>query len=90
MLRLTDPGYWRLQGENALRVAEEERLRRATTPAPARNVVLFVGDGMGLSTVTAARILRGQQLGRPGEETQLTFETFPNLGLAKVSEDLFL
>lgn len=26
----------------------------------AKNVILFIGDGMGLTTVTAARILKGQ------------------------------
>ena len=30
----------------------------------ARNAILFVGDGMGVSTVTAARILDGQLLCR--------------------------
>ena len=34
----------------------------------AKNVILFVGDGMGLSTLTAARILAGQNEGRTGEE----------------------
>lgn len=29
-------------------------------PPVAKNVVLFIGDGMGLTTVTAARILKGQ------------------------------
>ena len=28
----------------------------------AKNVILFVGDGMGVSTLTAARILQGQQV----------------------------
>ena len=39
---------------------------------------------MGMSTVTAARILKGQRAGRTGEEEKLAFETFPHLGLAKV------
>jgi alkaline phosphatase len=34
----------------------------------ARNVILFVGDGMGLSTIAAARIREGQLKGRTGEE----------------------
>ncbi len=38
---------------------------------------------MGLSTVTAARILDGQQNGRTGEENRLSFETFPATALAK-------
>jgi alkaline phosphatase len=33
----------------------------------AKNVILFVGDGMGISTITAARIFEGQQKGVDGE-----------------------
>ncbi len=43
---------------------------------PAKNVILFIGDGMGVSTVTAIRILDGQQKGMPGEENVLSFERF--------------
>ena len=54
------------------------------TAAPtAKNVVLFIGDGMGVSTVTAARIFDGQQLGLQGEEHALSFERFPNVALVK-------
>lgn len=49
----------------------------------AKNVILFVGDGMGVSTVTAARILAGQQEGKMGEEHQLSFDTMPFSGFAK-------
>jgi alkaline phosphatase len=49
----------------------------------ARNVILFVGDGMGVSTVTAARILDGQQHGGTGEENLLSFETFPYTAFSK-------
>lgn len=48
----------------------------------ARNVILFVGDGMGVSTVTAARILEGQLNGRDGEFNRLSFEKFPYLALS--------
>ena len=45
------------------------------------NVILFLGDGMGISTVTAARIFAGQQQGLQGEEsvsyTHLTLPTTP-------------
>jgi len=47
------------------------------------NVILFVGDGMGVSTVTAARILDGQNKGMAGEEHRLPFEHFPNVALVK-------
>ena len=49
----------------------------------ARNVILFIGDGMGLSTITAARIFADQALGKSGEEQQLIFETFPNVALVE-------
>lgn len=49
----------------------------------ARNVILFVGDGMGISTITAARILEGQMKGGPGEENSLSFERFPHVALSK-------
>ncbi len=50
----------------------------------AKNVILFIGDGMSLSTVTAARIFKGQQAGGPGEDAKLTFETLDHVALAKV------
>lgn len=50
----------------------------------AKNVIIFIGDGMGISTVTAARIYKGQKAGKSGEEATLTFEEFPHTGLSKV------
>ena len=49
----------------------------------AKNVILFLGDGMSLTTVAAARILEGQRKGNPGEENQLAWETFPHTALSK-------
>jgi alkaline phosphatase len=48
----------------------------------AKNVIIFVGDGMGISTVTAARILEGQKRGVDGEFNRLSFERFPNVALS--------
>ncbi|MGH0118323.1 UNVERIFIED_CONTAM: hypothetical protein FKN15_048559 [Acipenser sinensis] len=39
--------------------------------------------GMGVPTVTAARILKGQMNGFSGEETQLEMDKFPHVALAK-------
>lgn len=44
--------------------------------------------GMGISTVTATRILKGQMAGKTGEETTLTMDTFPFLALSKVPSAL--
>ncbi|MEQ1638444.1 MAG: alkaline phosphatase [Methylococcales bacterium] len=49
----------------------------------AKNVILFVGDGMGISTITAARIYDGQQKGGHGEENSLYFELAPYMALSK-------
>lgn len=56
----------------------------------AKNVILFIGDGMSLGTVTASRIYKGQQNGYSGEEGLLEFEKFPNVGLAKVVKYLWV
>lgn len=55
----------------------------AAAPAKAKNVILFIGDGMGISTITAARIYAGQKQGQSGEEYVLPFETFDNVALVK-------
>lgn len=60
-----------------------QRVYDAQAGGGARNVVLFVGDGMGISTITAARILDGQRAGNSGEENRLSFESFPITGLIK-------
>lgn len=54
-----------------------------TSPKKAKNVILFIGDGMGISTITAARIFDGQSKGMSGEDNKLSFEAFPNLSLVK-------
>lgn len=51
----------------------------------AKNVILFIGDGMGLSTVTTARIYDGQNKGNRGEDHVLSVEQFPVVALSKVS-----
>ncbi|MEI8210264.1 MAG: alkaline phosphatase, partial [Methylococcales bacterium] len=49
----------------------------------AKNVILFIGDGMGVSTITASRIYDGQTKGGHGEENSLSFEKLPYLALSK-------
>ncbi|TKB50667.1 alkaline phosphatase [Ferrimonas sediminicola] len=64
----------------------QQGLQHKLTAQPntqAKNVILFVGDGMGISTLTAARILEGQQRGLQGEENALSFEKFDYSALVK-------
>lgn len=73
------PRGWLAAGRAAVEKAAD--LRPVTSPA--RNVILFVGDGMGVSTVTAARILDGQRRGGRGEDNLLAFERLPYTALIK-------
>lgn len=70
---------WYRSGAEVVARHASERIDRRR----ARNVILFIGDGMGISTVTAARILEGQRAGGNGEDHQLAFETLPFLALSK-------
>ncbi|MEM6746644.1 MAG: alkaline phosphatase [Pseudomonadota bacterium] len=73
---LTD---WEAEGRAALEA------RKAVRPigGPAKNVILFIGDGMDVTTITAARIHAGQQAGGTGEEHVLYFENLPFTGFSK-------
>uniref|UniRef100_W5MBG9 alkaline phosphatase n=1 Tax=Lepisosteus oculatus TaxID=7918 RepID=W5MBG9_LEPOC len=51
-----DPRFWNRKGRQAL----EEALELKPNAGKAKNLILFLGDGMGVSTVTATRILKGQ------------------------------
>lgn len=69
---------WYRSGAQA--VAERRERMEA---AEAKNIILFVGDGMSMATITAARILAGQRAGKPGESHRLAFEHFPHTALAR-------
>ena len=73
------PEQWYAQGQQ---VVESAGMLQSIN-RQAKNVILFVGDGMGVSTVTAARILEGQLRGKPGEENVLSFEALPYVALSK-------
>lgn len=68
--------WWFING--AAQAAE-----RGAMQGKARNVILFLGDGMSLTTVAAARILEGQRQGRSGEEQRLSWEDFPATALSR-------
>lgn len=76
-LPVSDPYY--VDGETTLAA------RRAVKPITkrAKNVILFIADGMDPTTVAAARIYDGQSRGETGEENYLSFERFPYLAMSK-------
>ncbi|MGC9491704.1 alkaline phosphatase [Vibrio genomosp. F10] len=70
---------WYTQGQSAITAAK--KLKPIT--GPAKNVILFIGDGMSVGTMTAARIYAGQNKGLKGEEYSLAMESLPHTALAK-------
>ncbi|CAF5219923.1 unnamed protein product, partial [Rotaria magnacalcarata] len=71
--------FWNEQA----RLDIEQILTRKENRRVAKNVILFLGDGMGISTITAGRIRKGQVNGQLGEDHNTEMEQFSNLGLAK-------
>ena len=72
-----DPYFIEAQETLRERQAHRKNNRRA------KNVILFVADGMDTTTISAARIYDGQSRGEAGEENYLSFERFPHLAMAK-------
>lgn len=70
---------WRNLG----RVELANRINAIDHEGQARNVILFIADGMSLTTITAARIYDGQSRGMSGEENYLPFETWGHSALIK-------
>ncbi|KAM7401726.1 hypothetical protein PAMP_017021 [Pampus punctatissimus] len=75
-----DPKFWNVWAQRTLKNA---LTLQNLNKNKAQNLILFLGDGMGVPTVTAARILKGQLNGQSGEETQLEMDKFPFVSLAK-------
>ncbi|XP_034484254.1 membrane-bound alkaline phosphatase [Drosophila innubila] len=74
----------RIKGENTqdywLSASKQhilEKLDYVRSERKAKNIILFLGDGMGLATLAAARNYIG------GEEKKMSFEEFPYTGLSK-------
>ncbi|XP_075747606.1 alkaline phosphatase, tissue-nonspecific isozyme-like isoform X2 [Rhipicephalus microplus] len=75
-----DPEFWYRLNREAL----QQRLKTEKFEGRANNVILFIGDGMGISTISAARVFKGQLTGTAGENSALSFEKFPHTSLSKV------
>lgn len=70
---------WRNMGQAEL----AERINRPLNTGRAKNVIVFIADGMSLTTITAARIYDGQSRGMSGEEHYLPFERWGNTATVK-------
>ncbi|KAH8382476.1 hypothetical protein KR009_003725 [Drosophila setifemur] len=65
-------------------IKQAQRAEENSYQKKAKNIIVFIGDGMGVSTISAGRIYKGQYLKHGnGEEETLVFDDFPNTGMAK-------
>jgi len=78
---LSDSKFWIENGKRML----EEKSKQPMRTNQAKNVIMFLGDGMSLTTLTAARIYKGQLQNTSGESEHLSFEQFPFTGISKVN-----
>lgn len=72
----TEIEYWKQLAQERLR--SKLQTENSINTNRAKNIVMFLGDGMSLPTVAATRMYLG------GEEEELSFEKFPHFGLSKV------
>jgi len=83
-----DIGYWMDAGtEELIKALDNTRNENV-----AKNIIIFVGDGMSIPTVSAARTFKGQHFPSSGEKSvvpkdgtseEIFWESFPNMGLSK-------
>lgn len=71
-----DTEFWNKKAQNFLR----EQLKPQNMNL-AKNIILVMGDGLSIPTIAAARVYNN--VGKNGD--QLSFESFPHTGLAKVN-----
>ncbi|XP_053612175.1 membrane-bound alkaline phosphatase-like [Plodia interpunctella] len=71
--------YWINEAQSGIK----KRSQHDPDQNVARNLIMFMGDGMSIPTMSAARTLKGQRAGNTGEEEELFFEGFLGVGLVK-------
>ncbi|NXQ25002.1 PPBI phosphatase, partial [Alaudala cheleensis] len=74
-----NPSFWNKQAAAAIKAS----LKIQPRISQAKNLIIFLGDGFGIPTITATRILKGQQQGKLGPETPLALDSFPYVALSK-------
>ena len=69
--------------EEALAYADTHKLPNEMV---ARNVIIFIGDGLDIATLGGAR-LHARHAGGKSPREGLVFDSFPYFGFSKVSEE---
>lgn len=79
----SDSEYWNRNAQFYMKNVLEDPSRQMKL-RKAKNIILFMGDGMSLSTVAATRMYLGD------EANNLSFEKFAHFGLSKVLSQIKL
>lgn len=61
----------------------QDQLAKSPIVKQAKNIIFFLGDGTSISTLTAARLLKGHLTGNDEHEV-MAYEKFPYSSLIKV------
>lgn len=73
-----DRDFWNSDAQSVL----QKQLKIFQQKRQAKNVILFLGDGMSTATVTATRILKGQRSGK-WEREVMEWDNFPHSAMLK-------
>ncbi|KAK4295307.1 hypothetical protein Pmani_032119 [Petrolisthes manimaculis] len=76
--RVEDSAYW----NNKMQADLTSQINKPTSVTQAKNVILFLGDGTSITTLTAARLLKGFRSGN-FEHEEMAYEKFPYSTLIK-------
>lgn len=76
-----DSAFWTQDAQTRLR----QKISAPIIKGQAKNVIFFLGDGLSVPTIAAARILKGQKVDNLpfGEEAELHIDSFPFTGTSK-------
>ena len=78
--KVENPDYWQKLGFEEL-LKSKNQIRNENV---AKNILIFIGDGMGVSTITAARWLKRYKTSK----YNLVFDEFPYSALTQVGQIL--
>ncbi|TNN14640.1 Alkaline phosphatase, placental type [Schistosoma japonicum] len=81
LLNVEDPETWRKLADEKFNKFEKS-LYYSLTKRP-KNVIIFIGDGMSLNTVTGARYLKAENMDLLGGDVQLVWDDWPVASLVR-------
>ncbi|KAI4455923.1 alkaline phosphatase [Holotrichia oblita] len=74
-----ETSYWQNQAQETILNKKDMTFNKNV----AKNVIMFLGDGMSVATIKSARVFAGQLNGEDGEGNKLAMEYFPYSGFSK-------